>query len=181
MWATGQAIQGVIGPANEMQNALGEVASLGVADKTLKSLGRTALDFSVDYGSSATEMVKASYDIQSAIAGLEGNELPRFTKASGVLAKATKSDTATITNYVGTMYGIFKNSADKMGKANWVENLAGMTASSVQMFKTTGNGMSEAFTAIGASATAAGIDMSEQMAILGTLPGQSPCRIRAAV
>lgn len=169
LWATGQAIQGVIGPANEMQNALGEVASLGVAEKTLKSLGRTALDFSVDYGSSATEMVRASYDIQSAIAGLEGNELPRFTKASGVLAKATKSDTATITNYVGTMYGIFKNSADKMGKANWVENLAGMTASSVQMFKTTGNGMSEAFTAIGASATAAGIDMSEQMAILGTL------------
>ncbi len=50
-----------------------------------------------------------------------------------------------------------------------VEDVAGMTASAVQMFKTTGMEMSSAFTSVGANATAAGIAMSEQMAILGTL------------
>ena len=37
------------------------------------------------------------------------------------------------------------------------------------MFKTTGQQMSDAFTAVGANATSAGIGLSEQMAILGQL------------
>ena len=165
----GLALQSLLTPAIEMNRALGEVRSLGVAEDALKELSATALDFSVQYGKSAAEFVSASYDIQSAIAGLSGNELSTFTKAGGVLAAATKSNTATITNYMGTMYGVFKNTADAMGKSEWVEVLAGQTASAVQMFKTTGDQMSAAFTGIGANATAAGIEMHEQMAILGTL------------
>lgn len=169
LWATGVAIQNALMPAIEMDRKLGEVKSLGVTDEALKQLQQTALKFASDYGKSATEFVGASYDIQSAIAGLTGEELSQFTKASGVLAAATKADTATITSYMGTMYGIFKNQAEEMGKAAWVEDVAGMTASAVQMFKTTGMEMSSAFTSVGANATAADIAMSEQMAILGTL------------
>ncbi|WP_429236170.1 phage tail tape measure protein [Aeromonas salmonicida] len=167
--AGAMAIQNVLGPAIEMDRALAEVASLDVHEKTLKQLSDTALQFSVDYGESASEFVRASYDIQSAIAGLEGNELPAFARASGVLAKATKADTATITNYMGTMYGIFEQQAKRMGKATWVEDVAGKTATAVQMFKTTGQGMTDAFKGIGANATAAGISMDEQFAVLGHL------------
>lgn len=167
--ATGLAIQSALMPAIEMDRKVGEVKSLGVTDEALKQLQATALDFSVEYGKSATDFVNASYDIQSAIAGLDGNELSQFTKASGVLAAATKADTSTITNYMGTMYGIFKNQATEMGKGEWVEQVSGMTASAVQMFKTTGNEMSSAFTSIGAEATSVGVGMNEQMAILGTL------------
>ncbi|MBB1272525.1 phage tail tape measure protein [Psychromonas sp. SR45-3] len=167
--ASGLAIQSALMPAIEMDRKMGEVASLGVTDDALKQLQNTALEFSAEYGKSATDFVAASYDIQSAIAGLDGNELSQFTKASGVLAAATKADTGTITNYMGTMYGIFKNQANDMGKGEWVEQVAGMTASAVQMFKTTGSEMSSAFTSIGAEATSFGIGMNEQMAILGTL------------
>ncbi|WP_429180088.1 phage tail tape measure protein [Aeromonas salmonicida] len=167
--AGAMAIQNVLGPAIEMDRALAEVASLDVHEKTLKQLSDTALQFSLDYGESASEFVRASYDIQSAIAGLEDNELPAFARASGVLAKATKADTATITNYMGTMYGIFEQQAVRMGKANWVEDVAGKTATAVQMFKTTGQGMTDAFKGIGANATAAGISMDEQFAVLGHL------------
>lgn len=167
--ATGFAIQNALMPAIEMDRKLGEVKSLGVTDDALKQLQATALDFATEYGKSATEFVGASYDIQSAIAGLSGDELSQFTQASGVLAAATKADTATITSYMGTMYGIFKNQATEMGKGAWVEQVAGQTASAVQMFKTTGSEMSSAFTSVGANATSAGIAMSEQMAILGTL------------
>lgn len=169
MLAGTMAIQNALGPALEMDAALAEVASLDVHEKTLKQLSDTALMFSVKYGESASAFVSASYDIQSAIAGLEGNELPSFARASGVLAKATKADTATITNYMGTMYGIFEQQAKKMGKANWVEDVAGKTALAVQMFKTTGQGMTDAFKGIGANATAAGISMDEQFAVLGHL------------
>ncbi|MFQ2248988.1 phage tail tape measure protein [Aeromonas dhakensis] len=167
--AGGMAIQSALGPAIEMDRALGEVASLDVQKDVLGALGREALALSVKYGESATEIVRSSYDIQSAIAGLEGNELPAFTRASTTLAKATKADTATITNYMGTMYGIFEQQAKQMGKANWVEDVAGKTALAVQLFKTTGQGMADAFGAIGANATAAGISMDEQFAVIGQL------------
>lgn len=167
--AGGMAIQSALGPAIEMDRALAEVASLDVQKDVLGALGREALKLSVQYGESATEIVRSSYDIQSAIAGLEGNELPAFTRASTTLAKATKADTATITNYMGTMYGIFEQQAKQMGKANWVEDVAGKTALAVQLFKTTGQGMADAFGAIGANATAAGISMDEQFAVIGQL------------
>lgn len=167
--AGGLAVQAALGPAIEMDRALSEVASLDVQKDVLGALGREALKLSVQYGNSATEIVRSSYDIQSAIAGLEGNELPAFTRASTTLAKATKADTATITNYMGTMYGIFEQQAKQMGKANWVEDVAGKTALAVQLFKTTGQGMADAFGAIGANATAAGVSMDEQFAVLGQL------------
>ncbi|MFR9705045.1 phage tail tape measure protein, partial [Aeromonas sanarellii] len=59
--------------------------------------------------------------------------------------------------------------AKRMGKANWVEDVAGKTALAVQLFKTTGQGMADAFGALGANATAANISMDEQFAVLGQL------------
>ncbi|MGO2349336.1 phage tail tape measure protein [Pseudoalteromonas nigrifaciens] len=167
--AAGFALQNALMPAIEMDRALGEVSSLGVRESALKQLTDTSYEFALKYGKSSTEFVKSSYDIQSAIAGLNDADLSAFTLSSNVLAAATKSDAGTITNYMGTMYGIFKNQANEMGKGEWVEQLTGMTATAVQAFKTTGTEMSSAFTAIGAQATSAGVGMNEQMAILGTL------------
>lgn len=167
--ASALGIHQALMPAIEMDRALGEVKSLGVRESALKSLTGTSYDFALQYGKSATDFVRSSYDIQSAIAGLNDADLSRFTLASNVLAVATKADAATITSYMGTMYGIFKNDALAMGQGNWVEQVTGMTATAVQAFKTTGAQMSAAFTGIGAEATSAGVAMNEQMAILGTL------------
>jgi TP901 family phage tail tape measure protein len=166
---TGYALQAAMGPAIDQQRALGEVKSLGVAADGLDLLNQKSLQFAINYGENAQAFVRSAYDIQSAIGGLTSEQLATFTNASNVLAKATKADAATVTSYVGTMYGIFKGQADAMGKGEWVESLAGQTASAVQMFKTTGQGMADAFTGVGANATAAGIGLTEQMAILGTL------------
>ena len=167
--AAGYALTNALQPAIDMDRALGEVKSLGVRDSALKKLADTSYDFALKYGKSSTEFIQSSYDIQSAISGLSDADLSAFTMSSNVLATATKADAATITNYMGTMYGIFKNQAIAQGKGNWVEQVTGMTATAVQMFKTTGSEMSGAFTAIGAEGTSAGIGMNEQMAILGTL------------
>lgn len=170
--ATGIAIKTALMPAIEINRKIGEVKSLQVADQTLSHLKDTAIGFSMEYGKSAAEFIGASYDIQSAIAGLKGNELSEFTRNSGILAAATKADTATITSYMGTMYSIFEKDAAALGNANWVERLTGMTAQAVQMFKTDGNKMSQAFSSLGAIATNMGVSMAEQMAILGMLQGE---------
>ena len=169
LFAAGQAINNLMAPSIEMDRALGEVKSLGVRDEALRQLQQTSIATSIAIGENAAEIVRSSYDIQSAIAGLSGRELSRFTSASAILAKGTKSDAATITNYMGTMYGIFQETADTMGKARWVEILSGQTANAVQMFKTTGVEMASAFSNLGAEANSHGISMAEQMAILGQL------------
>ncbi|MGV6475023.1 phage tail tape measure protein [Azotobacter vinelandii] len=158
-----------LAPALEMNRTLAEVRSLGVAEQALDNLQRKALSFSMAYGESAREFVASAYDIQGAISGLVGSELATFTEASAIMAKATKASATTMSDYVGTMYGIFQNQADAMGKSVWIQDLAGQTAYALNIFKTTGEGMSEAFSGLGASATSAGISLTEQMAILGTL------------
>ncbi|MDW1582846.1 MULTISPECIES: phage tail tape measure protein [unclassified Vibrio] len=171
MVGAGFALQQALMPAIEMDRALGEVKSLGVADDQLKTLTQTAMKFSVEYGKSATEFVAASYDIKSAMGDMTGDELAGVTKSSAILAAATKADTATITNYMGTMYSVFKDQADRIGKDNWAEQVAGMTAKSVERFKTTGQGMSDAFKGVGALGKTHGVAIQEQMAVLGLLQG----------
>lgn len=163
------SVGNVLASGNDFMAGLGEVKSLSVAQDALDSLEKQSLAFASRYNVNAADVVRSSYDIQSAISGLQGDQLAKFTVASNVLAKATKSDAGTITSYVGTMYGIFQQQAEKMGKGEWVDMLAGQTATAVQLFKTTGPKMADAFSAVGAAGTAMGASLSEQMAILGTL------------
>ena len=73
-----------------------------------------------------------------------------------------------MTSYVGTMYNLHKNQADAMGKGAWVNALAGQTALAVQLFRTSGEQIGEAFNAAGGLASTAGVSLAEQMAVLGT-------------
>ena len=99
-------------PALEMNRALGEVKSLGVAEDALTALNQKSLEFSVNYGENARDFVASAYSIEGAIKGLTGSQLATFTNTSNLLAKATKSDADTMGAYVGTMYNLFKGQAD---------------------------------------------------------------------
>ncbi|MGV6994754.1 phage tail tape measure protein [Desulfovibrio sp. QI0430] len=163
------ALSGMIGPARAFNKSVNEVASLGTDTTALDALQKASKQFVISFGGNAAEVVSSAYDIQSAISGLQGTELASFTVASATLARGVKSDAATITDYVGTMYGVWQAHADKMGKSQWVEQLAGRTALAVQMFKTNGGKWAESVSALGASATAKGISMEEQFSVLGNL------------
>lgn len=167
--AAGLLMFGALQPAVAMERQLGEVKSLGVMDSSLQQLKQTSLEFSMEFGGNANEFVASAYDIQSSIAGLNSAELSGFTNQSNILAKATKSDAGTITDYVGTMFGIFENNALQMGKGEWIDQLTGKTAAAVQMFKTTGSEMAGAFGSLGAQGQSLGINLSEQIAVMGQL------------
>ncbi|MBT0624372.1 phage tail tape measure protein [Pseudomonas fluorescens] len=169
MVGAGMAISGSLEPALEMNRALGEVRSLGVAEEALDALNRKSLEFSVAYGENARDFVASAYSIEGAIKGLSGSQLATFTNASNLLAKATKSDADTMGQYVGTMYNLFKGQADAMGKGQWVDVLTGQTATAVKLFRTSGEQIGEAFKAAGGLASTAGVSLAEQMAVLGTL------------
>ena len=162
-------IQQSMAPALEVNRALGDVRSLGVAEDALTALNSKSLEFAVNYGENAREFVASAYQIDGAIKGLVGNQLATFTNASNLVAKATKTDAATMGEYVGTLYNLQKSQADAMGKGAWVEKLGGQTALAVQLFRTSGAAMKDAFKEAGAIATTAGVDLAEQMAVIGTL------------
>ncbi|PXB81777.1 phage tail tape measure protein, partial [Pseudomonas aeruginosa] len=153
----------------EQTGALGEIQSLGVAQDALDGLNQASMEFAANYGEHATAFVRSAYQVEGAIKGLVGNELAAITNASNVLAKATRADADTMTTYIGTMYGLFQGQADAMGRAQWVEQLTGQTARAVQLFRTSGEQMNEAFKATGIGASAAGASLVEQMAVLGQL------------
>jgi TP901 family phage tail tape measure protein len=163
------AINESLQPALEMNRALGEVKSLGVAEDALNALNQKSLEFSVAYGENARDFVASAYTIEGAIKGLAGSQLATFTNTSNLLAKATKSDADTMGQYVGTMYNLFKGQADAMGKTEWVEKLGGQTALAVQLFRTDGAQLKDAFKEVGSIATAAGVDIAEQFAVIGSL------------
>ncbi|MCO7251375.1 MULTISPECIES: phage tail tape measure protein [unclassified Pseudoalteromonas] len=167
--AGGFALARSLTPAIDHVAAIGEVQSLGVADEALQKLTKTSYEFGFQFGGNSAEFVRSAYDIQSAIAGLSGDELSEFTKTSNILAVATKADAATITSYMGTMYGIFEKTANKMGKADWVNQIAGQTATAVQLYKTTGAEMQAAFSNLGATATNIGLSSAQQFALVGEL------------
>ncbi|MDI2594344.1 phage tail tape measure protein [Pseudomonas sp. 681] len=169
MLGAGVAITKSLEPALEMNRALGEVRSLGVAEDALDALNLKSLEFSVAYGENARDFVASATTIEGAIKGLMGNQLALFTNASDVLAKATRSDAETMGQYVGTMYNLFKGQADAMGKTEWVEKMAGQTALAVQLFRTDGAQLKDAFKEVGAIATAGGVDIAEQFAVIGSL------------
>ena len=169
MVGAGVAITESLAPALEMNRALGEVRSLGVAEDALDALNRKSLEFSVAYGENAHAFVASAYSISGAIKGLAGEQLATFTNTSNLLAKATKSDAETMGVYLGTMYNLFKSSADSMGKSQWVEKLGGQTALAVKLFRTDGAQLKDAFKEVGAIATSFGVDMAEQFAVIGSL------------
>ncbi len=165
----GYALARSLAPSIDHVAALGEVQSLGVMQSGLELLTKTSFEFGAQFGGNSAEFVRSAYDIQSAISGLTDTDLSAFTQASNVLAVATKADASTITSYMGTMYGIFEDTANKIGKAKWVNQIAGQTATAVQMYKTNGNELSAAFSNLSATAQTKGLDAANQFAMLGIL------------
>ncbi|EBS7510602.1 phage tail tape measure protein, partial [Salmonella enterica] len=143
--------------------------SKGIDDQALKAVQRDALRFSTTYGASAVEFVQSTESINSAIAGLTGNELPKVTKVANTLAFALKSTAAETAEFMGQMFGNFSADAERLGKVQFAEQLAGKM---VYMRKTFGTEMAtikdlmEGARGVG---TNYGVGLDEQLAVLGQL------------
>lgn len=166
---TGMAIRGALSPAIEMYDALNDAASKGIDDQALKAVQRDALRFSTTYGASAVEFVQSTESINSAIAGLTGNKLPKVTKVANTLAFALKSTAAETAEFMGQMFGNFSADAERLGRVQFAEQLAGKM---VYMRKTFGTEMAtikdlmEGARGVG---TNYGVGLDEQLAVLGQL------------
>ncbi len=164
---TGLAIKTVTA-SFDTQNALGELASLGVED--LKAVEDAARSFSDTWaGTSKADFITASYDIKSGIASLSDEGVAEFTRLAALTGKATKSTTEEMGSLFATGYGIYKGYYDEMSDLEFGEMFSAGIATAVRNYKTSGSEMASAISALGATATNSNVPLEEQLAILGQL------------
>lgn len=166
---TGMAIRGALSPAIEMYDALNDAASKGIDDQALKAVQRDALRFSTTYGASAVEFVQSTESINSAIAGLAGNELPKVTKVANTLAFALKSTAAETAEFIGQMFGNFSADAERLGKVQFAEQLAGKMVYMRKVFGTEMGTIKDLMEGARGVGTNYGVGLDEQLAVLGQL------------
>ncbi|EBC4334887.1 phage tail tape measure protein [Salmonella enterica subsp. enterica serovar 4,[5],12:i:-] len=166
---TGMAIRGALSPAVEMYDALNDAAAKGIDDQALKTVQRDALRFSTTYGASAVEFVQSTESINSAIAGLAGNELPKVTKVANTLAFALKSTAAETAEFMGQMFGNFSADAERLGKVQFAEQLAGKMVYMRKVFGTEMGTIKDLMEGARGVGTNYGVGLDEQLAVLGQL------------
>lgn len=170
----GVALKSALDPAIEFSRALNEVKAAGIGASGLEKVEKFALDFSSSFGIASNEVVNSVNEIARAIDGLTDDELISFSKGSNILAKATGSSVKEMGSYLSTMYGIFQQEADHMGKSKWVEMMAGQATLTANMFKSSGESLSQAFTNLMSTGQSKGVELAEQFAVLGNLQSVMP-------
>jgi len=170
----GVALKSALDPAIEFSRALNEVKAAGIGASGLEKVEQFALDFSSSFGIASNEVVNSVNEIARAINGLTDDELISFSKGSNILAKATGSSVKEMGSYLSTMYGLFQQEADRMGKSKWVEMMAGQATLTANMFKSSGESLSQAFTNLVSTGQSKGVELAEQFAVLGNLQSVMP-------
>lgn len=159
---------GIVTSTFKTQDALGELASLGV--ENLQVVEKAAKDFSSTFaGTTKSEFISAAYDIKSGIASLTDEGVAQYTELAALTGKATKATTGEMTSLFATGYGIYKDFYSDLSDMEFGEVFSAGIATAVKSYKTNGSEMAAAISAIGKTATNANVPMEEQLAILGQL------------
>jgi len=155
----------------DVEQARGELATLGVRDLDLiVSRGR---DMQAQWaGVTSAAFVSAAYDIRSGISSLTDQGVADMTAAATVMARATRSEIGNMTNLMAGAYGIYRRQFEDMTDAEWGDMFGAALSAAVQQFRTDGVAMQQAIQSAGAGATNLGMEMTEQLALLGMMQGQ---------
>lgn len=168
-WGVGQTIKGALTPAIEMYDALSEASARGVDSTALKTVQRDAMLFSVKYGTAAVDFVNSTADISGAIAGLSANDLPQLTRVANTLAFAMKATTQETSEFMGQMFANFSSDAERLGKVQFAEQLAGKMAYMRQAFGAEMGVIKDLMEGARGVGNNFNIGIDEQLAVLGQL------------
>ncbi|VGA08762.1 phage tail tape measure protein [Klebsiella quasipneumoniae] len=169
LYGVGQSIGGMLAPAFDMFNALQEQSARGIDSGVLKTVQRDALAFSTTYGTVATDFVSSTAEINSAIAGLTGQELPKVTKVANLMAFEMQSSTAETAEFMRQMFANFRTDADSLGKVQFAEQLSGKMTLMRQRFGLEMGMVKDLMEGARGAGTNYGVGMNEQLAVMGEL------------
>ncbi len=164
-------VTGFTDSIRDVERAKGELATLGVKD--LDAVVSRGQDMQRKLaGITADAFVRAAYDIKSGISSLTDQGVADMTASAMTVAKATKGQAEQMTSLFATSYGIFKKQMADITDAEFGEQFGAALAASVQQFKTDGSAMQQAIESAGAGAVNLGMQMTEQLSLLGMMQQQ---------
>ncbi|MEL0655756.1 phage tail tape measure protein [Pseudoalteromonas issachenkonii] len=164
----GYALAKSLAPAIDQVAALGEVQSVGALSDALDELNGKGLQFISEFGGKAPDFVRSAYKIQQAVKPI-GGEFAEITRLSNLTAVALRTDANTVSDTFGKIYNSNKEYADKVGKVNFFSEIAGKMAYMQGSFSMEGKDLNAALSKLGSKATAKGVDLNEQLAVIGVL------------
>ncbi len=121
------------------------------------------------YGASAVEFVNSTAEISGAIDGLTSTDLPQVTKVANTLAFALKATSAETAEFMGQMFANFRSDAERLGKVQFAEQLAGKMAYMRQTFGVEMGAIKDLMEGARGVGTNFNIGLDEQLAVLGQL------------
>ncbi len=161
-------VTGFTDSIRDVERAKGELATLGVRD--LDVVVRRGREMQNELaGVTADAFVRAAYDIRSGISSLTDQGVADMTAAAMITAKATRGIPEQMTSLFATSYGIFKDQYAIMSDADFGNLFGAALSASVKQFKTDGAAMQQAIESAGAGAVNLGMQMTEQLALLGMM------------
>ncbi|MER2980844.1 MULTISPECIES: phage tail tape measure protein [Serratia] len=169
LWGVVQGVKGLLGPANEVQQALNELSTRGVGEDSLEKMYKSAQRFSTAYGKSAAEFIASGTIIKSELAGLADSELPRAAMAINTLAVASKSSAEQAAGYMSEMANNYRSTVRAMGNVPFADMMASKGAYMVKNFGTSLDEIRELVKSSKGTGTQYGAGMDEQLAVLGLL------------
>lgn len=169
MWGVAETIKGALSPAIDMYDSLSEASARGIDSTALKTVRKDALLFSMTYGASAVDFVNSTAEINGAIAGLTSTELPKVTKVASTLAFAMKATSAETAEFMGQMFGNFRSEAERLGKVQFAEQLAGKMTFMRKTFGAEMGTIKDLMEGARGVGTNFNIGLDEQLAVLGQL------------
>ncbi len=170
-YGAGRLVSSFTDSIREVERAKGELATLGVRD--LDAVVQRGYEMQTQLaGITADAFVRASYDIKSGISSLTDQGVADMTASAMLVAKATKGQAEQMTSLFATSYGIFKDQYAAMSDADFGSMFGAALSASVQQFKTDGAAMQQAIESAGAGAVNLGMQMTEQLTLLGMMQQQ---------
>ncbi|WBJ93567.1 phage tail tape measure protein [Shewanella sp. MTB7] len=164
----GASIYAAIMPNVELERSLRALKALGV-DGELGAIRDSAQQFTKDFGGTSSEFVNHAATMKRAIGDVNETELAQITSATAKLANATRSDVAQVSKYLGRLYHTYQDEADKIGKVDFISNMANMTAIAAKEFGVSADEMAGSMESISSLAKNYNISLPEQMAIMGVI------------
>lgn len=170
--ASGYSLFSALQPALEIDRALGEAKGAGLADSSLKAITKTAMEFSLQYGKSAVDVIGHAEKMRTILGDVPDHVLASTTQSSATLAMAMKSDADTISKYVKNLTGNYADQANALGTSNFVAKIAGMTAHAKKMFGTELSELEGMIDGMHSLPSTLGVAMEEQFAVMAMLNKQ---------
>lgn len=162
--ATGLAATASLRQRGDTEDALGDLASVGV--KKLGALTSAAIAFTNQWSRvGRVKFLTAAYDIKSGISSLSDEGVAGFTRLAALTGIATKATTDQMTELFAQAYNIYRKqfgSDMEFGQA-----FSAGLSEAVKRFRTDGKQMAGAIANVQGVASSFGVTMGEQIAVLG--------------